>query len=169
MVAQEKLAVVVCCGQPIGAHLATDRLIDAIEDVGSRFSSYSVHLVAGHLHAHDARDNTHLVLRAWTIRNHRVVLHLLASDTANSTHLPSERPLLAEAPARALPAFVRSTIPSHVGYVLVIDGQLPHSFYPEALLGAFRPPAPLPCPPHAHLPPQTVPVTRDPLTRTSLP
>jgi hypothetical protein len=38
----------------------------------------------------------------------------------------------------SLPAFVRASIPAHVGYVLIVDGDLPHAFYPEALLSAFE-------------------------------
>jgi len=144
LVSQESLSVVVCCGQTIGARLSANRLIDAIEEFGSHFRSYSVHLAAGHLQARDARDNTRQVLRAWTIRNPRVTLHAEASGDLEASPLPGGQVggRGGSAAARnvtvgSLPGFVRRFLPPRVGYVLVIDGELPSAFYPEALLTPF--------------------------------
>ena len=138
-VSQESLSVVVCCGQTIGARLSSNRLIDAIEEFGSHFRSYSVHLAAGHLRARDARDNTRQVLRAWTIRNPRVTLHAEANGDLEASRQPGGQAgdAARNVTVGSLPGFVRRFLPPRVGYVLVIDGELPSAFHPEALLTPF--------------------------------
>eukprot|EP00966_Prymnesium_polylepis_P142914 3299432-Prymnesium_polylepis.1 len=61
------------CGRAIGTSLVSSGTIEAVEQVGSYFKGYEVHLLL-QLFVRE-RDNTRNAVRAWAVRNPHVNIH----------------------------------------------------------------------------------------------
>jgi len=139
-IATESHLAVVGCGRTLGTSLISSGTLDAVEQIGSYFKTYEVHLLL-QLVVRE-RDNTRNALRAWAVRNPQVKIHQLLVESVKS--LPaSARSQMGDEQQLALSRLYRAgvatvhALPPRIGHVLMLDTEAPHPFSSAALVEAL--------------------------------